>query len=122
MELIGTVREIHRYPVKSMAGESQRAAAIGWHGLEGDRRFAFRRMGDASGFPWLTAGKLPALVCYRPYYPAGAEGGRAVRVLTPDGQDLPGDSAELRERVGAASGVPVELMHLKHGIWDEAPL
>jgi uncharacterized protein YcbX len=122
MEPLGTIREIYRYPVKSMAGEAQRAANVGWHGLDGDRRFAFRRIGDAGGFPWLSASKLPTLVCHRAYYPAGAEGERAVRVVTPDGRDLAGDSAELRELVASSSGVAVELMHLKHGIFDDAPL
>jgi hypothetical protein len=45
-----------------------------------------------------------------------------VRVVTPDGQDLAGESAELRARIAASLGEPVELMHLKHGIHDEAPL
>jgi uncharacterized protein YcbX len=45
-----------------------------------------------------------------------------VRVVTPDGQDLAGDGPELRERIGAAVGSPVELLHLKHGVFDEAPL
>jgi uncharacterized protein len=122
MELLGTIREIYRYPVKSMAGEAQRAATIGWHGLDGDRRFAFRRIGDTSGFPWLSASKLPALLCFRPYYPNSAESGRLIRVVTPDGQDVAGDSTALRERVAASSGGPVELLHLKHGVYDEAPL
>jgi uncharacterized protein YcbX len=119
MKLLGTIRALYRYPVKSMAGEARRAATLGWHGLDGDRRFAFRRLGDASDFPWLTASKLPALVCYRPYVPAGET---LVRVVTPEGQDLAADSAELREQVAAACGNPVELMHLKHGTYDEAPL
>jgi MOSC N-terminal beta barrel domain len=34
---IGTIEAIFRYPVKSMRGESLDAAALGWHGLEGDR-------------------------------------------------------------------------------------
>ena len=122
MELLGTIREIYRYPVKSMAGEAQRAATMGWHGLEGDRRFAFRRIGDASGFPWLSASSLPELVCHRPYYPRDDGSGKLVRVVTPDGQDLAGDSAELRERVAASLGRAVELLHLKHGIYDETPL
>jgi len=122
MELLGTIREIYRYPVKSMGGEAQRAATIGWHGLDGDRRFAFRLVGNTSGFPWLSASKLPALVCYRPYYPRDAESERLIRVVTPDGRDLAGDSAELRAQVEAPLGGAVELMHLKHGIYDEAPL
>ena len=51
---IGHVEAIFRYPVKSMAGERLEVANLGWHGLDGDRRLAFRRMDDRSGFPWLT--------------------------------------------------------------------
>jgi uncharacterized protein YcbX len=59
---IGHVEAIFRYPVKSMSGEQLEAAELGWHGLVGDRRLAFRRMDDRSGFPWLTASKLPDLL------------------------------------------------------------
>jgi uncharacterized protein YcbX len=37
--------------VKSRRGERLEAAQLGWHGLDGDRRLAFRRMDDRSGFP-----------------------------------------------------------------------
>ena len=56
---VGRVCEIVRYPIKSMAGVPTDAAMLGWHGLEGDRRYAFRRVGDNSGFPWLSASRLP---------------------------------------------------------------
>ena len=61
---IGQVEAIFRYPVKSMAGERLDAANLGWHGLEDDRRLAFRRMDNGSGMPWLTATKLPELVLF----------------------------------------------------------
>ena len=122
MELLGTVRGIYRYPVKSMAGESISDVAIGWHGLDGDRRFAFRLLGDASGFPFLSASRLPALLRYRPSFSPGLEGQRQLRVVTPEGQDLAGDSADLRELISASCGGSVELLHLKQGIHDEAPL
>jgi len=64
---IGHVRELVRFPIKSMAGVPTESALLGWHGLDGDRRFAFRRLGDPGGFPWLTAGRLPELVLYRPF-------------------------------------------------------
>src|ERR1051325_11888979 len=67
MTQIGRVREIVRYPVKSMAGMSTESAYLGWHGLDGDRRFAFRRTGDDSGFPWLNASRLPELLLYHPF-------------------------------------------------------
>ena len=56
------MQAIFRYPVKSMAGERLKPAGLGWHGLDGDRRLAFRLTEDRSGFPWLTAGKFPGLV------------------------------------------------------------
>jgi uncharacterized protein YcbX len=49
---IGHVEAIYRYPVKSMRGERLESATFGWHGLEGDRRLAFRRIdhrGDSPG-------------------------------------------------------------------------
>lgn len=71
---LGRVCEIVRYPVKSMAGVAADSAFLGWHGLEGDRRFAFRRMGDDSGFPWLSASRLPQLLLYQPVYPEQTKG------------------------------------------------
>src|SRR5260221_310419 len=74
---IGHVEAIFRYPVKSMGGERLEAAMLGWHGLEDDRRLAFRRLDDRSGFPWLTAVKLHDLVLFTPHRP-GAEMLKAV--------------------------------------------
>jgi len=61
---LGHVEAIFRYPVKSMVGEQLEAVNLGWHGLEGDRRLAFRRMDDRNGMPWLTASRLPDLVLF----------------------------------------------------------
>jgi uncharacterized protein YcbX len=120
---IGRVEAIFRYPVKSMRGEQLEAANLGWHGLEGDRRLAFRRIDDRSGFPWLTASKLPDLLLFAPQRREdGAEGDLPTHIRTPDGEQMPvfGDAlaAEVRRRYGA----PVQMMHLKHGIFDEASI
>ena len=56
--MIGEVEAPFRSPVKSMSGELLEVADLGWHGLDGDRRLAFRRADDRGGFPWLSAGKL----------------------------------------------------------------
>jgi uncharacterized protein len=111
---IGHVEAIFRYPVKSMAGEPLDAANLSWHGIDGDRRLAFRRIEDRSGFPWLTAGKLPDLVLF------ATEGDPPTHVRTPDGQQLPIFSEELAAEVTRRYGAPVQLMHFKHGIFDEA--
>src|SRR5436853_7071269 len=63
---LGRICEVVRYPVKSMAGIATDSAFLGWHGLDGDRRFAFRGIGDDSAFPWLTASRLPELLLYHP--------------------------------------------------------
>ena len=41
---LGTVQQIARYPVKSMAGVSVESAELGLRGLIGDRRLAIRRI------------------------------------------------------------------------------
>jgi len=112
---IGRVHELTRYPVKSMAGVATSSAFLGWHGLEGDRRFAFRRLNDKSEFPWLTASRLPELLLYQPH---GLE--EPTHVRTPEGLDLPIGSPELQDSVAEKFGHPLELMKLKHGIFDEA--
>jgi MOSC domain-containing protein len=122
MEL-GRISAIFRYPVKSMAGESLDVARLSWHGIEGDRRLAFRRHPDKSGFPWLTASKLPQLLLYKPF---GADGNTAellpTHVRTPDGKEYELRSDELRKEISSRYGSEVELMNLKHGIFDESPI
>ena len=59
---------------KSMRGEPLDNAALGWHGLDGDRRLAFRRPDERGGFPWLTASKLPDLILFTPQRSKDANG------------------------------------------------
>jgi len=120
---VGRVAEIVRYPVKSMAGETTPSANLGWHGLDGDRRFAFRRVGDRSGFPWLSASRFPELILYRPFG-RGENGGEPLptHVRTPSGSSLVLGSAELDAEIAARSGFGVELTRLRHGIFDEAAI
>ena len=124
---IGHVEALYRYPVKSMAGERLDAAALGWHGLDGDRRLAFRRMDDRNGFPWLSASTLPDLLLFTPLRRNdAAEGDLPTHVRTPDGpkisdgRDLPIFSEDLAAEVGRRHGAPVQMMQLKHGIFDAA--
>jgi|SRR5687767_1845650 len=120
---LGHVRELVRYPIKSMAGIPTESAPLGWHGLDGDRRFAFRRSGDASGFPWLTASRLPELLLYRPYGLDESSGEPLpTHVRTPSGMDLELHSAELQSEISERCGISVELMKLRHGIFDETPV
>jgi MOSC domain-containing protein len=120
---IGHVEAIFRYPVKSMAGEPLEAAELGWHGLAGDRRFAFRRIDDRSGFPWLSASQLPELLRFAPQRrDVAAQVELPTHVRTPDGQELPVFGEELATEIGRRYGAPVQMMQLRHGIFDEATL
>ena len=116
----GRISAIFRYPVKSMAGELLDVARLSWHGIEGDRRLAFRRLTDKSGFPWLTASKLPELLLYKPFGLDNTAESLPTHVCTPDGKEYELRSDELREEVSRRCGTDVELMNLKHGIFDEA--
>ena len=119
---IGHVEAIFRYPVKSMGGERLETAELGWHGLEGDRRLAFRRMEDRGGFPWLSASRLADLILFAPQREAGAPADLPTHVRTPDGEELPVFGEDLAAEVGRRLGSPVQMMQLKHGIFDEASL
>jgi len=122
---IGHVEAIFRYPVKSMAGERLEVANLGWHGLDGDRRLAFRKVDDRGGFPWLTAGKLPDLVLFssqRREEGDDAQGDLPTHIRTPDGKEMAVFGDDLAAEVGRRYGAPVQMMQLKHGIFDEASI
>ena len=118
---IGHVEAIFRYPVKSMGGERLEVANLGWYGLDGDRRLAFRRMDNRSGMPWLTASKLPGLLLFAPQRREdGAQTDLLTHIRTPDGQEMPVFGEDLATEVGRRYGAPVQMMQLRHGIFDEA--
>jgi uncharacterized protein len=138
--VVGVVHALYRYPVKSMRGESLTESAVGWHGLPGDRRYAFVRMSraadtvsavgdsvhwndDLSGFPWLTARQVPELLLYEPYLESPAAPKRSpIRVRTPEGDDLPVESLELRASLARRYSRPFHLLRLLVGTFDASPL
>ena len=118
---IGQIEAIFRYPIKSMAGERLDAAELGWHGIEGDRRLALRRLNDPGGFPWLTATKLSDLILFAPVRQADSNPeDLPTHVRTPDGEELPIFSEDLAAEVSRRYGSPVQMIHLRHGIFDDA--
>jgi uncharacterized protein YcbX len=118
---VGEVEALFRYPVKSMSGELLEAADLGWHGLDGDRRLAFRRADDRGGFPWLTASKLPELLLFAPQRRGHAvTADLPTHVLTPEKEEFALFGHELATEVGRRHGSPVEMVHLNRGIFDEA--
>jgi uncharacterized protein YcbX len=118
---VGHVESIFRYPVKSMRGEELEVAELGWHGLEGDRRLAFRLIDKSGGLPWLTAKKLPDLLLFAPERREdGVQGKPPTHVRTPDRKVMPVFGEDLAAEVGRLHGAPVQMMRLNHGAFDEA--
>ncbi len=84
---VGRVVGLWRYPVKSMAAESLTEVDVSWHGLAGDRRWAFIRNDvRQSGFPWLTLRERHDMNLYRPSFVEPARPDKSpVVVTTPSG-------------------------------------
>ncbi len=106
-----------------MAGSPTDSAFLGWHGLDGDRRFAFRRTADDSNFPFLTASRLPELILYHPFGLDDRTGEPLpTHVRTPSGACLELRSPELAAELAQRFESGVDLMKFKHGIFDEGAI
>ena len=106
-----------------MAGEQITSAELGWHGIEGDRRYAFMRTGNMSGFPWLTASRMPELIRYKAYYHKGADASQpTLHVRSPGGEDFELESGLLLQQLSDAFGSSVELVKVDNGIFDDSPV
>ncbi len=120
MTVVGRVAGLWRYPVKSMAPEELDSAEASWHGLAGDRRWAFIRPGQvSSGFPWLTIRERPELAHYRPRFtePDRPDASPTL-VRTPSGGEL--DVAD--PALAAELGPGVRVIKQNRGIFDTLPL
>jgi uncharacterized protein YcbX len=104
-----------------MAGTRLESAQLGWHGVEGDRRLAFRRLGERGAFPWLSASRLPELLLYEPIGRQDTAGEPLpTHIRTPDGREYGLTDEALLKEIATRHGTDVELMQLRHGIFDEA--
>ncbi len=84
MPSIGHIAAIHRYPVKSMAGEQLPQALLTPHGLAHDRLYAFESPEAPSGMLRVSGPQRRNLLRYHARLTDEDE----VRVLTPTGEDL----------------------------------
>jgi uncharacterized protein YcbX len=122
VQSIGVIRQLGRYPVKSMRGESLPATTLTLQGIPADRRYAFVQTASRSSFPWLTARELPELLCYSPSVEETSPQELEVTVTTPDGERFPVDSHELRRGLEARAGRELFLLHDSRGSYDVAPI
>ncbi len=106
--IVGRVKEIWRYPVKSMAGEALTACTLRADGIPGDRGWAIR---DETAGEIRGAKKLPQLLACAARYveePDGA-GIPPAEITLPDGRRVRSDAGEAADRLGALVGRRVTL-------------
>ena len=120
MIAVGRVAGLWRYPVKSMAPEELDSAEVSWHGLTGDRRWAFIRAGQVrSGFPWLTLRERPELAHYRPRF---AQPDRPNASLVLVGTPAAAEFDVADPALAAELGTGVRVIKQDRGIFDTMPL
>jgi len=80
-------------------------------------------MADKSGFPWLNASRLADLILYQPCGVDERSGEPLpTHVRTPAGMERELWSSELQREVAERFGGEVELMQVRHGIFDDATI
>lgn len=108
-----TVTAIHRYPVKSMLGESLQEAVIGARGVAGDRAYAV--LDVETGI--VASAKVPrrwaGMLGFSAAYTAEPEADGPpppVAITFPDGSVRRSDDPDVDEHLSAALGRPVRLV------------
>jgi uncharacterized protein YcbX len=131
LSVIARVKHLWRYPVKSMRGEEQETAYIGFSGVYGDRIFAFQSSASPKTFPYLTARSQKRLLQYQPTFRDAASAAQPPN-LTEIEQTAPGLSplypradewmvdVQTPEGVTFAIDDPALILHLSEGL-REAP-
>jgi uncharacterized protein YcbX len=103
-----------------MGAEELAEAEVSWHGLAGDRRWAFIRNGVVhSGFPWLTLRERGDLNHYRPSLVEPARPDRSPAVVrAPSGITFDIEDPALSAELGPGARV----IKQDRGIFDTLPL
>ncbi len=89
--VVGFIQSIHRYPVKSMAGEVVERSWLTESGLEDDRLYAFESSGAPAGMLRLTGRERREMLRYQPLLRSDGR----VEVLVSTGERFPVDSQAL---------------------------
>lgn len=108
---VGRIKQIHRYPVKSMGGELLEEVELALRGLPGDRAWAVRDevRGGIRG-----AKKIPALMGLQARYVKAppVEGSGPAEITLPDGSTLETSDPDVNDRVTKAIDYSVTLWPL----------
>jgi hypothetical protein len=104
-----------------MGAEELAEADVSWHGLAGDRRWAFIRKGVVqSGFPWLTLRQREDLSHYQPSFVEPDRPDKSPTVVrTPSGEVFDVADPVLGEELGPGG---LHVIKQSRGIFDTFPL
>jgi uncharacterized protein YcbX len=104
-----------------MAAESLAEVDVSWHGLAGDRRWAFIRNGaPQSGFPWLTLRERGDMHQYRPSFVDSAQPDKSPTIVrTPSGSVFDVTDAALGVELWPKG---VRVIKQNRGVFDTFPL
>lgn len=105
--VVGEVREINRYPVKSFAGEQLETCLIESYGMLGDRFCAFYDESKEGWWRYFTARNLPNMLTYRAQFINGE-----IQVTASDGRTF-GWDADLLEEIQSQTKTSISMSNLK---------
>jgi uncharacterized protein YcbX len=119
-EFVGTIKDICRFPVKSILGESLSSISIDKRGLFGDRLWAIKNMNGKFGSGKTTRRfqQMDGLFKYKARYE-----GTALILTMPDGTEYRSDDVAVNETLTNLLGFPVTLTReesISH--FDEGPI
>jgi uncharacterized protein len=110
---LGLLASLHRYPVKSMMGESLNSADVTKRGLFGDRSYALQDTETGKVVSAKNPRKWPNLFSYRAAYTSPPAAGSAlppVRVMLPDGGFAVSSSPDFAPTLSSTLGRAVQLL------------
>jgi len=112
MKTVGRIRELWRYPVKSMAGEQIGECRLTAGGIPGDRAWALR---DEAAAEIRGGKKFPVLLRCSARFLAEPEPGQSppAEILLPDGRRVRSDAPEVSGLLSALVGRDVTLWPLR---------
>lgn len=104
---VGVVKELFRYPVKSMLGERLTEIEIGLNGVIGDRAWALRETNGRI----VTAKKWANMLGFSAAYERTPEPEQLppVKITLPDGRSVPADDPGASDIISTYLGRPVKL-------------
>jgi MOSC domain-containing protein len=111
---MAVVREVWRYPVKSMAGERLESCMVTEVGLEGDRRWAFIDHSPQRDGKWFNIKQHAPLMTYRARLVDGS-----LDLIAPDGSRIALDG-DLVRKFEAEGQRPLELRELPGANFDDS--